>query len=144
MNAIKAAFYAALEADRLLVGTPGTLGALGVAGIYEGVAPQGAAVPHVVFHQVDGRERPTFHRPLAMRERLLLVKAVDENDPTSPSSKRAGDIDERCNVVLVNSPLVVTGYTTVGVVRESPIDQVASVDGKWRRFVGAHYRVTVS
>ncbi len=152
MNAIKAALFAALEADRLSP-APGSLGTLGVTGVHEGEAPLGAVPPYVVFHQVDGRERPTFRTPLAMRTRRYLIKAVDLNaEPQALSSKRAGDIDERINVVVVTNGLTVAGYATVAVVRNYPIDERAAIklnptDEKaptvLARFVGAHYQVTV-
>jgi hypothetical protein len=152
MNAIRAAIYAVLEADRVSTAA-GSLGTLGVTAIYDEVGPKGAQVPYVIVHETPGAEIYTMGATLAMRQRRHVVKAVDLSDGTAIDTSRAGAIDERCAVLLDDAfrkragltpaRIAVTGYTTVAVTRQHPFAANVERSGQVESYAGAEYEVLV-
>lgn len=135
MFALNTALYTKLDTDRQSV-VAGSLGVLGVLGVYDKLAPQGQAMPFVTFHKQAGDDTYRFGGR-AWRTFLYLVKSVSQGE----SSKTGNDIAERLDALLTDSGLAVTGYTTMLIQRESDIDYDEVDGGERYHHIGALYRI---
>lgn len=107
---------------------------LGGTAIYYQQAPDGAALPYVVFSlQAGGPENET---PSDAWNELYYVRGYAQ----SPST--AGSIDYECNALLHRKSLTVTGYTNFWTARESGITLVETPPSGGQIWSsGALYRV---
>ena len=97
MNAIEAGVYT------VLAGANALTEALGGSYIYNSVAPQGQAMPYVIFsHQGGGHEAIN---PSGLQNHVYLVKAVDDEP------KSAGTIQDHIVTALNGVALTVSDYT---------------------------------
>lgn len=134
-NVLKAALYSRLSSDA-------TLGALlsGTAAVYEGVAPQEADAPYVIFNpQSPGVDYQT-NGGRAYTESVYLVKAVTEGG----SSAAAGTIAARIDTLLEAAPLTLSGTASNLYLRRTAQVDYPEVDsGKKYRHLGGLYRIYV-
>lgn len=113
MSAIKAALKTKIEADSTLVALLGATTEGHTAAVYDTVAPEGAAMPYVVFQKFDGESKYTLGARSHKRE-IYMVKGVCESPADSVNGKPAEDIDDRLDVVLGFDPtLTISGKTQI-------------------------------
>lgn len=127
-NALNTAIYSKLSAGTALVA------ALGGTAIYYQQAPDGAALPYVVWSHVTGG--PLNTNPSDMRYEMTFVRAYAAN-PT-----QAGSVDALLSGLLHKQALSITGYTNYWTVRE--MDQAMVENPQNDRPVymaGAFYRI---
>lgn len=142
MNAVETALYARLSGTAALTALLASATA-----IYNGVAPQNADFPYVVFSQqsaVDDNKSP--HRA---RQLLYLVKAVvvDRQGSTSYSMQDAGAVDDQIDAALHGEVLTVTGWTNYSLWRETDVrfTEVPDQAGGRRYFhAGGVYRLRIA
>ena len=134
MNALEAAIFTKLAADSTLTGY------LGGTAIYNGIAPQGASYPYVIFSATSEIDNYTLAAE-ASQEFLYTVKAVTKSPGGSPSRKSASQIDERCKAVLNNTTLTISGKTLLSIRRATGFKYDESADGVLYHHVGADYRI---
>ena len=134
MNALEKALYSALSGDATLTGLLSSATA-----IYQGVAPDGADPPYVVYGKQANTKTYTFGAK-AWDNSLYLIKAVDER----PSAARAGTIQDRLEVLLTDAALTVTGRTHLYLRPETDVDYPEVDQGRttWHR--GHLYRIYTS
>lgn len=100
MNGIEAGLFSALVADTALIAELG-----GETAVYNRHAPQGQALPYVVFfHAGGGHEN---QNPSDLQSHVYMVKGV------AGESKKAGTIDALIVDCLNGSTLTVSGYTNI-------------------------------
>ena len=134
MNAIEAGIYAKLAADSTLIGY------LGGTAIYNGMAPQSAAAPYVIFSATSEVDNYTLAAS-ATQDFLYTVKAVTKSPGGSPSRKLASQIDERVKATLNDASLTVSGKTLLSIRRATGFKYDEAVDGVIYHHVGADYRI---
>ncbi len=127
MNELNAAIFSALSSGTALVG------ALGGTAIYHMQAPEGAALPYVVYSwQGGGRTNEVPN----LTNRVEFVRAYAAN------AAQAGTIDAYCKALLDNKTLTVTGWTNIWTVREDDYESVETpVNGVPVYAIGGMYRV---
>ena len=127
------AIYSRLSGDA-------TLTALGVTGIYYGIAPAGAAAPYVTIQQVDGEDARVFGA--RAHSRLTFhVKGWDEG----PSHLRAKQIAERCDALLDEYALSVGGTAVMSCRRGAILPDLTEVtNGIQYRQAGGLYDIEVN
>lgn len=135
MRAVDVALNSRLAAD--LGG--GTLGVLGITGVYRMQAPQGSVEPYVVFQEQAGVDSYTFNARDA-RSLVYLVKVVD----VGPSGLRAAQAAERVDFLLTDKALTVTNWNNLRLRRESDVEYTENDNGKTYQHIGALFRVDVA
>lgn len=130
-NAVNASIYSTLGGGTALVT------ALGGTAIYQGAAPDHAALPYVVYsHQAGGALNIT---PDDMRDQIVFVRAY------AATAKQAGEIDALCSALLHHRVLSVTGWTNFWTARETDVEQVITLaDGRREHSAGAFYRIRLT
>ena len=124
--------------DRLTADTTLTAMATGTR-IYDTQAPPGAPLPYIIIQQQGGGVRPII--PRRLWEIVLVVKVVSSGLVATTS----WDIIDRIDYTLDNHALVVTGYTTYWLKRESPdIDLTENSNGNTYRHIGTTFRLRMS
>jgi hypothetical protein len=131
MKAIDTALYGRLTTDPTLVG-------LGITGVFRSLAPQGQALPYVIFGKQDGIDVYTLTRR-AGREVRYLVKAVVRG----LSRSGAEDIAARIDILLTDQPLTLVGLTTTYIRRTADVDYTEDAHGVLYQHVGGIYRIEV-
>ncbi|WWT39949.1 tail completion protein [Microcystis phage Mae-JY09] len=140
MDAVATGLYSRLSGDT----TGGTsLAGLGMTAVYQGLAPQSAVYPYVVFQLADGEDR----RVLGARATIWqdwIVRAWDVGD----SHKRAKRLADRIDALLDEgeASLTVAGYTVLSVRRIRALPDTTEHDenqGLLYRASGARYEVEV-
>jgi hypothetical protein len=130
MNAYNAALYTRLQT------TSGVTSLLaGTTSIYHLQAPEGAALPYVVYSlQSDVEPNDTAHR---VRNDLGFIRAY-----SGVSAVQAGSIDAAIDTALHMQPLTVTGWSDLWLAREQELETVENQpSGKQIFMQGAFYRV---
>lgn len=133
VNAVKTGLYDKLAGDATLVGLLAS-----TTSVYDKVAPQGAALPYVIFQKQAGSPRYTMGGR-AYDDNVYLVKAVTE----SPSAKVAGQIAERVDALLTNGSLTLTTGSLMVMRREQDVEYEETTDGRTYQHVGAMYLIGV-
>ena len=130
-GAMGTAIYTKLAAGTALTG------ALGGTAIYADLAPDGTALPYVVFsHTAGGPDNIT---PRDMRSDLWFVRAYASSRAT------ANLLDGHISDLLHKGSLSVTGWTTFWLVREMGFSLVETPPNGTRIYMaGADYRVRIS
>lgn len=133
MKAVRKAIY-----DRLATDTTLTAMATGTR-IYDTQAPPGATLPYIIFQIQSGGARPII--PRRLYEWVFVVKVV-----TSGMIATTGeDIIARVDYLLENHALVISGYNTYWLHRESPdLDYYENTDGNTYRHIGGSWRMRIS
>lgn len=120
-----------------------TLSALGCTGVFNGVAPQGAALPHLTVQLVDGFDRRTYGTRATVVEEWM-VKAWDTGD----SHKRARQLIERVDALLDEGEETfgtVSGWRLLNLRRTAQLPDMSEVDqGVVYRSSGARYEIEVA
>jgi len=130
MNAIETGLYSKLT------GTAALTTALGGSYIYNRVAPQGQALPYVVFNHAGGGHENI--NPSDMQNHVYLVKVV------ASGSKAAGTINDLVIAALHNSTLTVTGYTNFWTALEEEVQLTETApDGTHIFHTGGYYRIRI-
>lgn len=127
INALNAAIYSKLSGGTALIS------ALGGTAIYHGVAPEGKALPYVIWSYVaGGHENMTPHESV---NAVIYVRAY------STTAKNAATIDGLV-AELMETELTVTGWNNYWLAREESI-VLPEIDeaGKTTWSCGAYYRV---
>ena len=121
--------------NKLAAGTALT-GALGGTFVYYQQAPEGAALPYVVWNYQGGG--PLNLTPSDMREMLVTVQVF------AATPAQAGTIDGHVSALLHHGTIAVTGYVTCAVWRESDLASVFNPpSGAPVYSAGAVYRVVL-
>lgn len=130
-NALHTAIYSTLSGGTALTT------ALGGTAIYHQQAPDGQALPYVVWNiQGGGDENITSNR---MKNLVLFVRAY------AASAAQAGTIDNYCDALLHGKNLSVTGWHMFWLGRESDLELVENPPDGGRVFMaGGLYRVRMS
>lgn len=135
MNAVEIAMYSTLSAATAL-----TALLAGTTAVYNQQAPQGAALPYVVFGlNAGGDDNDNPHRAKAL---VYSVKAVG-----TAGFANAGSIDIQIDALLHHGTLSPSGWTNFWTARESDFRYVETpTDGGGRRFyhAGGLYRVRIA
>lgn len=131
MNVLDSALYTRLQ------GTAITSLLSGTASIYKNQAPEGAALPYIVFSKQTGRtENLDANRVDSL---LYYVRAYSEN-----SAAQAGSIDAQVDAALHLVPLTVSGWTNIWLARETVIELPSTEpSGQVIHSAGALYRIIV-
>ena len=140
MKAIDTGLYSALTADLgTAMGTvTGSLRNLGASVAYNAIAPQGAALPYVVFSQQSGIGEWTFE-DRAWKSTLYLVKAVGQgHSKAAPSA-----MSDRFDTLLNDKPLTLTGWDCKRIRREQDVEYVEVSEGVIYHHIGGLYRIDV-
>lgn len=130
------ALMTVLETDRLS-GAAGSLGTLGVSGVFRRKKPAGAAAaePYLVFLQLDDRDSYTL-KQRAFQRHPYFVECVDRGS----SAQRAQNILARVDALLNDAALSISGRTTMYLRREQTIERDEEVSGITYQRVGASYQ----
>lgn len=133
VNAVKAGLTSKLTGDATL-----TAMLASSTSVYDKVAPQGSALPYVIFQKQTGSPRYTMGGP-AYDDNVYLVKAVAE----SPSAKVAGQIAERVDALLTDGSLTLTSGSLMVMRRQQDVEYAETADGRTFQHVGATYLIGV-
>jgi hypothetical protein len=130
MNALNSAIYSKLSGGTALAALVGTR-------IYNQQAPEGAALPYVVFSvQGGGDENLSPHRTRNIVEFVRAYSGV--------SAAQAGTIDGQIDALLHLSSLSVTSWTSVWLAREQDLETVeATPAGTSVYMSGGLYRTII-
>ena len=126
-SALDTAMFNALNVAGVLAAAPG--------GVYNTVAPAGAAPPYVVFQAVTKVDDYSFGARYA--QATYQVIAVSRN----PWPKEAADIDDDIDTALQDVALSITGYTALRCRRENDIYFQEEVGGVLYHKIGGGYRI---
>lgn len=140
MKAIDTGLYTALVADLgTAMGTvTGSLRNLGATAAYNGIAPQTANTPYVVFSQQSGIGEWTFE-DRSHKSTLYLVKAVGQgHSKAAPSA-----MSDRFDTLLNDKPLTLTGWRCDRIRREQDIEYAEVNQGVIYHHIGGLYRIDV-
>jgi len=120
-----------------LSGGTALTGALGGTAIYYQQAPDGAALPYVVWnYQGGGDENITQSR---MKNLLVYVRGY------AASPALAGTIDAYCDALLHGKTISVTGWSNFWTAREEDISLVENLPDKTRIYSeGGIYRIRLT
>jgi hypothetical protein len=120
-----------------LSGGTALTGALGGTAIYYQQAPDGAALPYVVWnYQGGGDENITQSR---MKNLLVYVRGY------AASPALAGTIDAYCDALLHNKTISVTGWSNFWTAREEDISLVENLPDNTRIYSeGGIYRIRLT
>lgn len=131
MNQVDQALYQALTGSSELMAR--------VSGVFNGLAPEAASEPVVVFQEIAGTDAYTLNRR-ASRELVYLVKCVDRG----ASAKQAGEVYDIIDSILHDATLSVPGYATLYTRREADRKYTEIEAGVQYWHVGATYRVVIA
>lgn len=132
MNAVGSALYGTLTG-----GTALTAQLAGTGAVYNQQAPEGAALPYMVFSKAGGG--PENIDPHDRRDLTYWIRAYAD------SAKTAGAIDGAASTILHRATLTVTGYRTIWCVRETEFEMVENPpDGVPVYMAGAYYRIRIT
>lgn len=133
MNVVEQALYARLTGSSTL--TNRLASSLSV---YNQLAPQGAALPYVVFALMGGGD--DNKSPHRAKQLVYLVKAL-----SSQGFKQAGEIDAVIDSLLHNQPLSVTGWENYWLMREEDVRYVETAPGGGQIYhAGGRYRLRIA
>jgi hypothetical protein len=119
-----------------LAGGTALVGSLGGTAIYYLQAPEGAALPYVVFSLQAGG--PLNVNPSDMRDEVYFVRAY------ASTPGMAGTIDAQCSALLHRQALSVSGYTNIWTARESDLALVENPpSGRPVFMAGGLYRIKI-
>jgi len=131
MNAINASLYSTLAAGTALTT------ALGGTAIFHMNAPEGRALPYVVYSFQGGGD--VNESPHGDNESVRFVRVY------AATAKQAWEIDALVKPLLHNVALTVTGYTTVICRREDDYETVETDAANVRTYTaGGLYRIRVT
>ena len=131
MNVINASLYSTLAAGTALTT------ALGGTAIFHLNAPEGRALPYVVYSWQGGGD--VNESPHGDNESVRFVRAY------AATAKQAWEIDALVKPLLHNVALTVTGYTTVMCRREDDYETVETDAANVRTYTaGGLYRIRVT
>lgn len=137
MNELDAAIYSKLASATAL-----TALLAGTASVYNGMAPQGAATPYVIFSAASDRDGYTLSAEATV-DFIYTVKAVTVSPAGSPSKKAAGAIAAQIKTALNDQPLTIAGRTWLSTRRESSIDYAEPDSSNIYFHVGGNYRIWI-
>lgn len=124
LNLLAAAIYSKISGGS--IGCP----------IYRNQAPEGAALPYVVFSVHAGG--PHNINPSDLRDEVYFVRAY------AATASQAGTLDASCSALLHNQVLTVTGYTCIQTKREMDLELVENPpSGAAISMCGGLYRITI-
>jgi hypothetical protein len=127
-NALNTALFSKLAGGTALIS------ALGGTAIYYAQAPDGAALPFLIFSNQAGG--PTNDTPLDTRDQIVFVRAY------AAAPLQAGSIDALASALLHRNSISVSGYTNYWTSRETELSTVENPpDGQRTYMAGALYRV---
>lgn len=124
--------YATLSADATLTGLVSTR-------IYDGLAPQGGALPYVVYNHMGGADLLGIGAIRVFANGLYQVKAVCKGNSYAPAKAIADQVDE----LLHGASGATTDGVVLACVREQPLALIEQQDGIEYRHVGGIYRLFV-
>lgn len=134
MDPVRVAIRSHLAADATLKG----LLSAGDA-IYHAFAPETSEYPYAIFNRMSGTPVWAMTSTPALRSELWLVKGVTRGN----QADAAEAIDSRCDELLNDAPLEITGRTLLYIRRESDMPAYNEVDSGEAIFhVGGLYRVS--
>lgn len=133
VNAVKAGLYSKLTGDATLTALLASS-----TSVFDKVAPQGSALPYVIFQKLDGQARYTMGGH-AYTDNTFLVKAVTD----SPSALTAGSICERIDALLTDGTITLSSGSVMVSRRQVDIDYAETTDGRTYQHVGATYLIGV-
>jgi hypothetical protein len=137
MKAIDTALYTVLSAD--LAGTAtGTLGQLGVTGVYRALAPQTATLPYIVYNEQAGTDQWTFNARTG-KSTVYQVKAIDDGH----SAANVSAMSDRLDALLNDAALSVSGWSCKRIRRESDIEYAETDEGVIYHHIGGLYRIDI-
>ena len=130
-NALDTAIYNTLSGGTALTA------ALGGTAIYYQQAPDGAALPYVVWsYPAGGDDNLTSSR---MKSMVAYVRGYADD------AAQAGTIDAYCDALLHGKALTVTGWTNFWSAREEDIALVENLPDKTRVYsAGGYYRIRLT
>ena len=128
MNALGSALYSKLSGTAITSLLGGTY-------VYNLQAPEGQALPYIVFStQGGGDNNESPHR---VKDLVIFVRAY-----SGISAGQAGSIDAQIDTALHMSPLTVTGWSDLWLAREQDLETVENPQsGKPVWMAGGMYRV---
>jgi len=130
-NAIGSALWTKLAGDSTL-----TAMLAGTASVYRTRAPEGAALPYVVYSQYAGG--PLNIVASDLRDMIYFVRGY------GTTMNQAGSIDARVSVDLHRGTLAVSGYTTYWLARESDLELEEELPNGQAVFMsGGLYRISL-
>ena len=107
--------------------------ALGGSSVYSDQAPDGAALPYVVYSHAGGGPE---NNPAGMRNNIWNVRAY------AATKAQAVNVDAQIDALLTGQALTVSGFTNFWTVREDDISLVENPPDGGRIYMsGALYRV---
>jgi len=129
LNALASALYSRLQ------GTALTSLLAGTTSIYHMQAPEGAALPYVIFNlQGGGDENLDKNRT---KNLIVFVRGYSESTPA-----QAGSIDAQIDGLLHLTPLTVSGWTNIWLARETDLETVETEPNSQPIYMqGGFYRV---
>jgi len=129
INALASALYSRLQ------GTALTNLLAGTTSIYHMQAPEGAALPYVVFNlQGGGDENLDKNRT---KNLVVFVRGYSESTPA-----QAGSIDAQIDGLLHLAPLTVSGWTNIWLARETDLETVETPENSQPIYMqGGFYRI---
>lgn len=141
MNALNAAIAAKLAADATLVAMLGTAAEGHTAAVYHRKAPEGAAMPYVIFNKMSGLDRYTLGTRV-YTDYVYAIKGVCESPTDSPSGKVASLISERIDAILgIDGTLTISGHTQIYCRAIGDIDYPEPKADRVYSHVGKQYRI---
>lgn len=130
-NDLHAAIY-----GKLTAGTALTALLAGTVSVYHINAPEGAAMPYVIFGLQSGG--PINVTPSDIREEVIRVFGV------AASAKTAGAVDGQVSALLHKGSVTVSPYTTMSLYRETDIEYAELTTNGERVYVsGGTYRLSL-
>jgi hypothetical protein len=130
MNAVAVALYTTLSGGTALTSL------LGGTAVYQQQAPDGAALPYVVFSKQAGG--PENIDPHDRRDLTYFVRAY------AGSAKTAGQIDAAVEALLHRHNLPVTGWNTLWCARDADLETVEpQPNGVPVYMAGGMYRIRI-
>jgi hypothetical protein len=131
MNEVATALYTTLTNGTTVTGLLS-----GTTAVYDRLAPEGAALPYVVFSLQAGG--PVNQYPDDARELYYFVRAY------ALTGKSAGAIDAAVSAKLHRQNISVTGWNTVWCARSTDLENVETPAGKAPVYMnGAIYRIRI-
>lgn len=141
MNALNAAITSKLAADATLVAMLGTAAEGHTAAVYHRRAPEGAALPYVVFNKMSGVQKYTLGERIYV-DFVYQIKGLCESPADSPSGKVASLIDERIDALIgTDGTLTISGHTHLYCRAIGDIDYPEPKADRVISHVGKQYRI---
>ena len=130
MNVIASGIYSALSAGTALTT------ALGGTAIYHHQAPEGKALPYVVFNKQGGG--PDNSHADDARDYVYFVRGY------ATTAKAAGEIDDAVSALLHRKSITVSGRNNFWLARETDLETVdTTAAGNLVFMAGAVYRIRI-